>query len=90
MTDNEGVVNEMVEQAYSRLADGMGKLEAGDKVIIVLARNNDNVVKLIRKISCANGKPLTITDHAMHAIPTVAVVLGTVGLLVAVVALWGS
>ena len=64
MTDNERLANEMVEQAYGRLADGQGNLEPGDKVIIVLNRNNDNVLKLIHKVSCANGKPIALLDKA--------------------------
>ena len=57
MTDNERLANEIVEQAYARMAEGA--LEAGDKVVIVLARNNDKVEKLIRQVSCANGRPIT-------------------------------
>lgn len=80
MTDNERLVNQLVEQAYSRLADGEG-LEPGDKVIAVLARNNDNVVKLIQKVYCANGRPLTLLDKAKATAWPMATMLAVTALL---------
>ena len=67
MTDNERLANELVDAAYGRMAEG--NLEPGDKVIIVLARNNDKVVELVRKVGCAAGKPLTLFDQLKSHAP---------------------
>lgn len=67
MTDNERLANELVDAAYGRMAEGT--LEPGDKVIIVLARNNDNVMKLVKKVGCANGKPLALFDQVKTHAP---------------------
>lgn len=80
MTDNERLINRLVEQAYGRLAEGEG-LEPGDKVIAVLSRNNDNVLKLIRKVSCANGKPITMWDKAKASAWPTATILSLTALL---------
>ncbi len=61
MTDNERLANQIVSAALARLENE--ESEPGDKVVIVLARNNDNVQKLIKKVSCANGRPLTFADQ---------------------------
>ncbi len=86
MTDNERLANEIVEQAYARMAEGA--LEPGDKVAILLARNNDNTViltkkveKLICKLSSSNGRPLTLVDKAKANVWPTTTILTTAGLL---------
>jgi len=86
MTDNERLANEIVEQAYARMAEG--SLEPGDKVVIVLARNNDSVQKLIHKLCASTGRPLTALDRAKAAMSTVAVSGATVAVLLTLLALW--